>query len=173
MHQPSLILRLVVVGATLAVSAGLTCRSPAEAQPSAASTPLRVERFRDGGTAFALYSGIRDSLRVVIRDDAAWQHYWALIHRDISPVPPIPRVDFAHDMVVLAALGQRASGGYDIRVDSAYGDGDGVEVLVRRSSPGRDCIVTAALTQPVDLARIPARSGPVLFLERTAVEDCN
>lgn len=157
--------------ASLLAALGATCRTPGE-EPSSRA-PLPVDRFHRAPTAFAIYSGIGDSLRVIIRDQTSWRSYWALVHAGMTPVPPVPPVDFRRDMVVLAALGRRPSGGFDIVVDSAYLRDGVVEVVVRRTVPGHGCILTAALTQPVDLARIPARAEPVRFEEHTTVEDCS
>ena len=139
----------------------------------AGGTPLPVSRFRPEPSGFAAYSGIGDSLRVVIGDGASWRAYWQRVHARVAPAPPVPEVDFTRDVVILAALGTRGSGGYGIRIDSAYDAGAYVEVVVRRSAPGSGCLVTAAFTQPVDVVRIPARKVPVRFREHAIVESCH
>ena len=138
-----------------------------------AGTPLPIHRFRAAPSGFAAYSGIVDSLRVVVDDAARWAMYWRRLHAGAMPVPPVPPVDFARDMVILAALGTRSSGGFTIRIDSAYDDGASVEIVVSRTSPGRGCVLTAALTQPVDIVRIPARKVPVRFRELDVTEPCD
>ena len=141
-------------------------------QPSAGQ-PLPISRFRSEPAGYTAYSGIEDSLRVVIADTTRWRLYWHRVHARVRPVPPLPAVDFARDIVILAALGTRRSGGYGIRVDSAYDSGEFVEVVVWSSAPGAGCLVTAALTQPVDVVHIPARRVPVRFRERATTESCN
>ena len=138
-----------------------------------AGEPLPIGRFRSEPAGYTAYSGIDDSMRVVIADATSWRLYWQRVHARVSPVPPLPAVDFARDMVILAALGTRRSGGYGVRVDSAYDAGEFVEVVVWRSAPGAGCLVTAAFTQPVDVVRIPSRKVPVRFRERATVEPCN
>ena len=140
---------------------------------SGEGTPLPIARFRSAPSGFTAYSGIDDSLRVVVEDVARWEMYWRRVHARMTPAPPVPAVDFAREMVILAALGLRGSGGYGILVDSAYDAGAYVEVVVRRTAPGSGCLVTAAFTQPVDLVRIPARKVPVRFRERVTVEPCD
>ena len=132
-----------------------------------------IGRFRSEPAGYTAYSGIDDSMRVVIADTLHWRLYWHRVHARVLPLPPLPSVDFARDMVILAALGSRRSGGYGIRVDSAYDAGEFVEVVVWRSSPGSGCLVTAALSQPVDVVRIPARRVPVRFRERATNEPCD
>ena len=138
-----------------------------------AGEPLPIGRFRSESAGYTAYSGIDDSIRVVIADATRWRLYWHRVHARVQPVPPLPTVDFARDMVILAAMGTRRSGGYGIRVDSAYDAGEFVEVVVWRSAPGAGCLVTAALTQPVDVVYIPARRVPVRFRERATTESCN
>ena len=147
-----------------------TCQMTTGAQVQ--EDPLPIGRFRPEPYGFTAYSGIEDSLRVVIRDAAQWATYWDRINAHLIPVPALPTVDFAREMVVVAALGTRSSGGYGIHVDSAYDASTYVEVVVRRSSPGKRCMVTAAFTQPVDLVRLPARRVPVRYRERAVVEEC-
>jgi hypothetical protein len=75
-------------------------------------------------------------------------------------------------MVVVVALGSRSTGGYSILIDGANeGENAGLVITVRSISP-ENCVVTAAFTQPVDVARLPRRDGSVVFLERSEVHTC-
>ena len=147
-----------------------TCQMTTGAQVQA--DPLPIGRFRAESYGYSAYSGIDDSVRVVIRDAGSWDEYWRRLHARVMPAPSLPAVDFGREMVVLAALGARGSGGFGIRIDSAYDASTYVEVVVRRSAPGNRCLVTAAFTQPVDLVRLPSRSVAVRFRERSVVEEC-
>jgi hypothetical protein len=136
------------------------------------AVPLPLTRFRRDSAAFATFSGVADSIHVVIRDAARWREYWELIHRPIIPPPRVPDVDFKREMVVLAALGRRPSLGYDILIRSASRDSAGIEVQLRRSNPGPGCAMGAAVSQPVDLARIPASTLRVRFTELITTTPC-
>lgn len=168
------LLRAVAIAAAL----GYGCSAPTgtdagpDGSKSGTRTVLPVDRLRAEPYPFAFYSGIEDSVRVAVRDAGGWQQAWSAVWRGSTPVPPLPQVDFQQEMVVVAALGSRPSGGYSILVDSAYRHGDHIEVVVQKQSPGARCITTAALTQPVDVARIPASTLPVRFRERSHVDDC-
>jgi hypothetical protein len=142
------------------------------AAPLGAQQPA-VGRFGDTTDGFAQYSGIRDSQRVVIRDSAAWQRYWADINRPFFPSPAIPTVDFSREIVLLAAMGTRPSGGFIIRIDSATVDSARLVVQVTQIVPGKGCAVPAVVTQPVDMVRIPNTSLPVAFAERVERIDCS
>ena len=149
------------------------CQSAlAVGQPPAQREPIPVVRFRDGRAAFSTYSGLVDSLRMVVRDSMAWRQLWQQINRPFIPPPALPPVDFQREMVVVAALGGEPNAGFDVVIEGAEQDSAGIEVKVRRSSPGAGCPVAAALSQPVDLARLPASERIVRFRERSIVIPC-
>lgn len=135
--------------------------------------PLPIVRLRAEPYSFAYYSGLDQPGRIVVRDETSWQALWSQIHERFSEVPPVPAVDFSREMVVVVALGLRSSGGYSILVDAAHeASNAGLLVTVRSISPGSKCARTAALTQPVDIARVPRRDGEVSFLEQSEVTVC-
>lgn len=157
-------LRCVVV--VLAAACGAAPSAPDDQEP------LPVVRLRREPVSFAYASGFDEPRQFVVRDAAAWQQTWAELWRNNVPAPPLPAVDFASEMIVVAALGTRPTGGYSIFVDSASEGPEGVAVRVRAVSPGSGCAVTLAVTQPVDVARVPRRDGAVVFSQRNEVQDC-
>jgi hypothetical protein len=162
-------MRLAVV-ATVAVVA---CRSAyASGQPGLSASAIPLSRLRPGDEAFSTFSGIADSSRFVVRDTAGWRRAWEAIHRPFIPQPPVPRVDFSREMVIVAALGKRPSQGYGIVIEEAEQDSGAIEVAIRKTAPGSGCLVSAAVTQPVDVARLPASDQPVRFRERNVVVPC-
>jgi hypothetical protein len=153
----------------LALTAG--CGSSDPTQPVGPSLP--IVRLRSDPYSFAIYSGLDSPERLVVRDAATWQTVWNQIYRGQSPVPPAPSVDFSRDMIVVVALGARPSSGYNILIDGASElANDGVSVIVDSSSPGSNCVDAQVLTQPVDIARVPLRQGPVSFVERSHETAC-
>jgi hypothetical protein len=149
------------------------CRSAlAAGQPAAAPEPVQVSRFDDRIAGFSQTSGFRDAVRLVVRDTGSWRRAWAQMNARFFPQPPLPSVDFSRETVLLAALGARSSGGYEIHIDSAARLPDGVEVTVRSVLPADGCTVAAVYTQPVDVAKIPAGPLPVRFREQTASVSC-
>ena len=144
------------------------------AAPSApdAQEPLNIIRLRREPVSFAYVSGFDQPRQFVVRDANAWQQTWADIWRNHVPPPPLPSIDFESEMVVVAALGTRPSGGFSVFIDSASAGPEGVVVRVRALSPGSNCAVTLAVTQPVDVARAPRRDGAVEFTERHEIQDC-
>lgn len=117
-------------------------------------------------------SGLTTRDRVIVTDQAAWSAIWTDIVRNHSPTPALPAVDFGRETIVVAAMGQRSTGGYGITIDSGGVAGDTVVLVVTERSPGPTCGTTAALTAPVALARILRPRATVQFVEKTAVTDC-
>ena len=107
----------------------------------------------------------------MIRDAGAWAAFWNQLHLTESEVPALPAVDFNRQMVLAAAMGTRYSGGYSIAVEQvSFGSEVLVEVLA--TSPGMGCVVTLALTQPVQAVVVSRSEAPVRFQESSTVHDC-
>ena len=169
--------RLKICVALAALLLGSACSptellSPQSHAAEGAGEVIPLERLRAEPYSFTYSSGLTDSARIVVRDAQSWSKLWQQIWARHSPLPPLPAVDFSRDMLIVAALGTRSSGGYSIYIDSAYQRADHVEVVVRKVSPGSRCVVTAAFTQPVDIARIPRVNQPVRYQEQSVVHHC-
>lgn len=162
----------IPVAVAACLGASFTGRAAAQTKSGERAEPVPIDRLRDGDHAYTTYSGIADSTSVVVRDSAAWRQLWTELTRPFVPPPPLPPIDFAREMVVVAALGSRPTAGYDIVIEGAARDSAGLEVAVRRISPGAGCPVLAVVTQPVDLARVPTLAVETRFRERTVVTPC-
>src|SRR5215207_8641283 len=125
-----------------------------------ALTRLRAEPY-----SLAYSSGYDEAAQVVIRDTTAWAAAWARLYARHGSAPPRPAFDPATEQLVLVAIGTRRSGGYSILLDSAVVVRDTLVVHATSSSPGPRCGATAALTQPVDIARVPRLAVPARFVE--------
>lgn len=123
---------------------------------------------------FRLYhsetDGPASQMREVVRDSLHWSKAWAQIHGGAT-LSALPAVDFSHDMLVIAALGTLASGGYDDVVDSVAATKSEYLIFVRTTDPG-NCPVTGVVTHPVDVVRVTRSSLPVRFIEQTVVNRC-
>jgi len=149
------------------------CRSAiAAGQHGLRTAPVSVSRLREGTTAFSSYAGIGDPMRAVIRDSTAWRQLWDRINRPFVPAPALPSIDFGREMIIVAALGSRPNAGYDVVIEGAEQDSAGIQISVRVASPAAGCPVATAMTQPVDLARVPITDQPIRFRERDVVVSC-
>jgi hypothetical protein len=102
------------------------------------------------------------AVRLVVRDDAAWAEVWA----------PRPPVDFAKEMVLVASLGMRRTGGFAATIARADLAGGVLRVEVVEKRPGAGCMTTQSLTYPVALARVARHDGAVEFADRVVVSGC-
>ena len=144
-------------------------------EPSVPSIGVEVPivRLRAEPSSFAAYSGFHESTRLVIRDRDAWRSTWNKLYERTSPIPPMPEIDFSNEVVMVAALGERGSGGYNVVFSGATeNESGGIDVIVRATSPGDRCARLTVLTQPVDIARVPRTYGSIRFVERQAVVNC-
>jgi PrcB C-terminal len=150
------IILLAACGGTTAGATGTLLESPA-APPTA--------RWYDG-------CGFKTAAREVIRSDADWRIAWAKLFACRGPAPELPVLDFSREMVLVAALGQRNTGGFAVRIDGATVSDGVLRVQVVETRPGPGCVTTQALTYPVAIARVPRHDREVQFVERVDVADC-
>ncbi len=158
------------VALAAAMAGAAACDAPGG--PSAPIQPLAITRLRSERFSLTYASGLSTQQRLVVGDSGTWQQVWASIWRRLSPEPPLPQVDFGSEIVVVAAMGERLTGGFTILIDSASETTVGMSIRIRSISPGAGCATTQALTQPVDVARVPRRGGAVAFDERTETQEC-
>ena len=161
--------------APILLAACAACGSPTASVPAATIPSGAVDvAWNDAGAvriAHSYYSGLRQPARTIVDNDAAWRTIWATYTAN-SGNPPVPAVDFTRYDVIVAALGERMTGGYDITVSRIAATNEYLYVEVTSVSPGPRCFTTQALTQPVDMVRIPRQHPPVVFVEKQVKQDC-
>ena len=113
-----------------------------------------------------LHSGIAEKRREVVRDQESWARLWSEIHRRQDSAGQPPAVDFSRQMLILAALGTRPTGGFAVKVRGVSTRGEQLEVVVLESCPAQGAMVTAALTQPVEVVRVARLSQTPTFKEQ-------
>jgi len=113
--------------------------------------------------------------RLVVRDPDAWHDVWRRIYQHNTgngPYPEPPEIDFSREMVIVAAMGQRPTSGYEIIIDSAYERDDQLEVIVKSVVNVKCFGVLMVVTSPIDIVRLPKVERPVVFREIEVVPDC-
>lgn len=133
--------------------------------PAVADQPMPIVRLYD-----AQYSGYTSPTETVVNDRAAWASAWRQLHTDSAGDPPA--VDFTRDAVVVVAVGERSSGGTQVRIDDVTASGGGVLVRYTVTEPGEGCMSTQAITAPVAAVRVPRPAGPVRFERRVTRAAC-
>jgi hypothetical protein len=115
------------------------------------------------------HTGIGEARRLVIRDANAWAAFWSELGAGDRP-----DVDFTQNVVIVAAAGQRQSGGHEIAVDRVNQADGQLTIEVVETTPGPNCLTTGAVTQPVDVVVVPvAAPRGWSFLERKEIRGCN
>lgn len=133
-----------------------------------ASTPEKQEPgFILETLARGAYSGLTVERMEATSDAAAYAEYWRRINRGEPPA-----VDFAEEMVIIAALGERRTGGYSIEVTVIEPAADALRVYVLLRSPGPQCMTTQALTQPYHIVKTRRSGKPVKFEVLHEVINC-
>jgi len=152
-------------GCALALLAACGGGRPAAPPPSPAPVVQAAVIYDDDA------GGMRDSVRLVVRDRAALEALWRTATSGHASPPPLPAVDFGREMVLAVGAG-RMTPDDRIRVDSvgvrrqAGGDGRVGEALVVLVRTVRGCQPYRAAAWPVQLVRVRRHDGPVVFVER-------
>ena len=120
----------------------------------------------------ASFSGLSASRRDVVRNLDDWNQVWSEIHANVSPAPGLPEVDFSQEMVLLAAMGEQASGCFQIQIRSVAAQEGLVTAAVEEIEPGEGCVCTAALSQPVHVVRTARNDVAVAFDLARSLQDC-
>ncbi len=165
---PSFVALLSSAAVVAAAPAGCQ-RTPAPTTPRNApsvSTPAPVTRLY--GAQVSAYATAEEA---VIRDQSAWQGAWRQLHNGLAAAP-VPAVDFAREVVVLVAAGERNTGGTTLRVDDVVQVGADAVVRYTVTEPGPGCMTAQVITSPVEVVRVPQAGGAVRFERRTTVTPC-
>ncbi len=119
-----------------------------------------------------LYSNVRESRRLLIRDAETWAMVWTEMISIGDPRTP-PFIDFTTEDVIVAAMGERRAGGYSIAI-TGVAPGEAVtQVMVASTVPGPTCDGAEIITAPLAAVRIRKVEGSLAFDERSIVLACN
>ncbi len=140
--------------------------TPEDSLPQGSSLPFRP-------LTSTSWSGYTAPAALRIDDAGQWRNAWDVIWKWTSPVPKVPDVDFATDMVLVFAMGQRPTCGYAIAVESVEISGGAVRAHLVETSPGPVCVVCAAVTSPVTAVAVPLLPVPLETATRTEAVVCH
>ena len=125
--------------------------------------PITLRSLGKGG-----FSGIKEVRQEVVKDKAAWEKLWTEHARPTRNDSPAPEVDFAKEMVIVAALGTKRTGGYSVEIVSAEPAGKKLRVTVKQASPPPGALAIQALTAPFHFVAVPRSDLEVEFIEPKA-----
>lgn len=137
--------------------------------------PLAFETMAKGG-----WSEHSEEKNYAITNGNDWQDLWDRMH--LSPMvglpnqpekpPALPEADFAREIVIASFQGLKSTGGHSIEIAKITEMQNSVEVLVRKVSPGPNCIVTQAFTSPYHIVKIPRTDKEIVFREEQEAAKC-
>jgi hypothetical protein len=139
--------------------------APPAPQSSAVSLPF--ELLVDGDSL-----GTYPHRQEVITSADQWQRYWREVHAGLPSTPPILPVDFSHNTVIALSLGRQPTGGANVKVANIMTSTAGTVVDVQESTPGDQCLVTQALTNPYFIVRTGHLPEPVSFRISSQKRNC-
>jgi hypothetical protein len=148
-----------------------------ESPSTATATPVAFTRFSPDSMS-AVYSGVDDTTRELLRTPADWKAFWAQVEPRTSraqgqtaPNAP-PEIDFDHQAVVVAASGMRPDGCCSVEIASVTETADTILVAVVETTAGDNCGVTQGVTHPIALALIPQTTKRIKFEVREDTKRC-
>lgn len=160
--------RGIVTGSAIIVVAALcSCDAGAGqkgAPPQGTPVPFTVLVQTSGWTNLSVN-------RMAITTQQEWDEVWTGCHRPGSG-PPQPDVDFATQIVIAAAMGTRATGGYSIVIEGLVERGGKLVAHVVETSPGAGCAVTPEVTAPATAILVKRHEVSVDFFDRRTVTEC-
>ena len=108
--------------------------------------------------------------REVVRDAGAWRSLWGKLRQGSSLPDEPPAVDFAREMVVLAAMEtQSCVSKVTIRSVTRRGVGVVVDLLEQPSAPNCTCIVAE---RPIHIVKVRKMPGSVRFTAERGTMPC-
>lgn len=140
-------------------------------EPAWALSAERDSAFDAQMAPFRHYAKFGAGAWRVARTPDRWLTLWDSIVGYTWPTPTLPAVDFASEMVVVAAHGPWANSGKGIAISHVTRLRDTTFVLVRVTSY-TNCYNLSVVTSPVDARVVPLASPPTWFLVEQAVYNC-
>jgi hypothetical protein len=119
--------------------------------------PLKFRRLATGTS-----SGIHENVIVSIGDEVAFKELWNRHTSNITPKPPLPKVNFKKEMVIGIFDGDKPTGGYTVTVKKIIPAPKVIKVMVATGTPPKGSMTAQVVTQPFDIvATTKDLSAPV------------
>lgn len=105
-------------------------------------------------------SGYRTANQMTIESKERWADVWRKHVSDIIPPPPIPKVDFAKEMVIAVFAGEKPTSGYSVNIVAIETQRPLMKerpllvVKIKHRQPSKGEVVMDVLTQPYHIVKI-------------------
>jgi hypothetical protein len=147
---------------TVGIGLSLACLLHCLAADAAHTPPIRS--LKKGA-----FSGIHEAKQEVVKSADAWEKLWKQHVTSMSASDKIPAVDFSKEMVVVATMGTKRSGGYSIEIVDVVASGETLKISVKKTSPPPDAMSIQALTAPFHFVAVPKSKLKPEFVEMNPV----
>lgn len=115
------------------------------------------------------WAGVGEKKNYIIKSKKEWQDVWAKAgHSAIAP-----EVDFAKEMIIAVFYGVAPTGGYSVEIIKVIESLDKLTVFIKETSPGSDCIVTQALTEPRHIIKVQRVDKEAAFNVVSEIKNCS
>jgi hypothetical protein len=112
--------------------------------------------------------GILEAGRRLVRDAGDWERTWALANQHFAPVPKAPPVDFGKEMVAVASLGEKRTGGHSVQIVGARSAGGKLRILYAERAPAPGAVEIQVITRPWHAVVLPRSELPVEWVRYEA-----
>lgn len=116
--------------------------------------------------------GNKETEILKITDEQAWQTFWASLHKNLSPLPSAPVINFEKDMVIAVLDTEYPVPSLNLTVEQVEKARSKLVVIARREKPANECMTTMALTQPFILVRLAKQTEDVDLVLNTVDMYC-
>ena len=146
----------------LALVLALSATIAVAAESGESSKNVKLRELAKGG-----FSGIQRPAQLVVTNKQQWEKVWTEHSAGRTP-QPLPEVNFEKETVIFVALGQKRTGGYTTKIDSAEKSGDKIIVHVSSKGPAKGAMTTQVITAPFATAAIESRESKVEIISADA-----
>lgn len=105
--------------------------------------------------------GITSRINEVITDPISFERFWSGIYSGRDPIPDMPKIDFARDMVIAVSPGRMLTGGYDAEIVLVQDKGKKLDVTILLTRPSG--AATETLTQPHHIIKLKKSTVPIIY----------
>jgi len=143
---------------TVGIGLSLACLLNCCAANGAQTLPIRS--LKKGA-----FSGIREAKQEAVKSADAWEKLWKQHATAAGESEKIPAVDFSKEMVVVATMGTKRTGGYTIEIVGVEAKDKALRISVKKTSPPPDAMTIQALTAPFHFVAVPKSNLKPEFVE--------
>ncbi|MCL4263833.1 MAG: protease complex subunit PrcB family protein [Anaerolineae bacterium] len=109
---------------------------------------------------------------IQLQNQEAWANFWARHTAGHFPPPPMPTIDFQAESVFVLMNSVEATGGYMVEIRRLELNEGGFLVYADKYSPGPNCVVSAAITQPFHIVKTSRITQTPTLILTARVHDC-